>query len=149
MPLRAAPPASLHTQAWFDMDSDGRPGPSAHPSDYSQLNDEQLRSAMRFAEKRLRWVQEEHVELTRAYQVEIDAMRKHLIDRMLTRMISSGAPLSDQQRHDLKTAFQRCAMKPDGVARLIRAATRGRAEQIGALTEIEAMAVLLRLEREV
>jgi hypothetical protein len=148
MPLRAAPPTSLHTQAWFDMDSDGRPGPSAHPGDYSQLNEEQLRTAMRFAEKRLRWVQEEHAELKRAYQGEITAMRKHLIDRMLTRMITDAAPLFNQQRHDLNTAFERIAMKPDEVARLIRTATKGRAEQIGALTEIEAMAVLLRLERE-
>lgn len=130
------------------MDSDGRPGPSAHPGDYSQLSEEQLRTAMRFAEKRLRWVQEEHVELTRAYQGEIAAMRKHLIDRMLTRMITDAAPLSEQQRHDLNIAFARCAMKPDEVTRLIRAATKGRAGQIGALTEIEAMAVLLRLERE-
>ena len=52
MPLWAAPPTSLHSQAWFDMDSDGRPGPSAHPGDHSQLNEEQLRTAMRFAEKR-------------------------------------------------------------------------------------------------
>jgi hypothetical protein len=130
------------------MDTDGRPGPSAHPGDYSQLNDEQLRSAMRFAEKRLRWVQEEHVELTRAYQGEIDAMRKHLIDRVLTRMVSGGAPLSEQQRIDLNAAFERCAMKADETASLIRAATSGRAEQIGALTEIEAMALLLRLERQ-
>lgn len=148
MPLRAAPLACFHTNGRFDMDTDGRTGSSAHPGDYSQLNDEQLRSAMRFAEKRLRWVQEEHVELTRAYQGEIDAMRKHLIDRVLTRMISSGAPLSEEQRRDLDAAFERCAMEADEVARLVRAATRGRAEQIGALTEIEAMALLLRLERQ-
>lgn len=129
------------------MDSDGRLDPAARPSDYSQLNDEQLRSAMRFAEKRLRWVQEEHVELTRAYQGEIDAMRKHLIDRILTRMVSSAAPLSEQQCHELNAAFERCAMKADEVARLVRAATKGCAEQIDALTEIEAMALLLRLER--
>lgn len=148
MPLRAAPLACSHTHGRFDMDTDGRTGSSAHPGDYSQLNDEQLRSAMRFAEKRLRWVQEEHVELTRAYQGEIDAMRKHLIDRVLTRMISGSPPLSDQQRHDLNAAFKRCAVTADEAARLIRAASRGRAEQIGALTEIEAMALLLRLERQ-
>jgi hypothetical protein len=130
------------------MDSDGRPGPSAYARDYSQLNDEQLRSAIRFTEKRLRWVQEEHVELTRAYRGEIDAMRKHLIDRMLTRMITTAAPLSDEQRHHLHCAFERRNICADEVARLVRAATRGRSDQVGALNEIEAMALLLRIERE-
>ena len=50
--------------------------------DYSQLNDRQLRSAIRFAEKHLRWVEEDHVTLLRAYREEIDAMRQHLIDRV-------------------------------------------------------------------
>lgn len=49
MPLQAGSLARLRIQAWFDMDSDGRFDP-APPRDYSQLNDEQLRSAMRFAE---------------------------------------------------------------------------------------------------
>lgn len=131
------------------MDSHGRPGPSAHPHDYSQLNDEQIRSAIRFIEKRLRWVQEEHAELTRAYRHEIDAMRRHLIDRLLTRMIAGASPLSDGQRRDLNRAFERRAMKTDEVVRLVRAATKGRADQVGALTEIEAMALLLRLGQEV
>lgn len=130
------------------MDYDGRPGPSTHPHDYSQLDDEQLRSAIRFTEKRLRWVQEEHVELTRAYRGEVDAMRRHLIDRILTRMIATAAPLSDEQRHHLHCAFERRAICSDEVARLVRAATKGRSDQIGALNEIEAMALLLRIERE-
>lgn len=131
------------------MDSDGLPGASAARwSGYSELNDEQLRSAIRFAEMRLRWTQEEHFELMRAYRDEIDAMRKHLIDRILARMIPSARPLSDSQRDDLSHAFKRNAMSCDEVARLIRAATRGRSDQITALTEIEAMALLLRLERE-
>ena len=130
------------------MDSDGRSGPSAHPHDYSQLNDEQLRTAIRFTEKRLRLAQEEHVELTHAYRDEIDAMRKHLIERMLSRMLVNAAPLSEQQRCDLNVAFERCAMKTDEVARLIRAVSKGRVDKITALTEIEAMALLLRLARE-
>ena len=130
------------------MDSDGRPGPSAHPRDYSQLNDEQLRSAIRFTEKRLRWVQEEHIELTRAYRGEIDAMRKHLVDRMLTRMVTTAAPLSDEQRHHLICAFERRAICADEAARLIRATTKGRSDHIDGLNEIEAMALLLRVERE-
>jgi hypothetical protein len=130
------------------MDSDGRCGPPGCAQDYSQLNDEHLRAAIRFTEKHLRWLQEDHSELARAYRSEIDAMRAYLIDRMLTRLISGSAPLSDRQRHDLNAAFERCAIRPNEVARLIRAATRGRTEQIVALTEIEAMALLLRLERE-
>ena len=59
--------------------------------DYSQRNDEQLRSAIRFAEKLLRWVEEDHVTLLRAYREEIDAMRRHPIDRMLRRNPCSRA----------------------------------------------------------
>ncbi|HUA09474.1 MAG TPA: hypothetical protein VMA98_09380 [Candidatus Acidoferrales bacterium] len=130
------------------MDSNGRPGPSAHPGDYSQLSDEQLRSAIRFTEKRLRWTEEEHVELTRAYQGEIDAMRKHLFDRILSRMITGAAPISEEQRDDVTRALERAALPPEAVAQLIRATTKGRADQVTALNEIEAMALLLRLERE-
>lgn len=115
--------------------------------DYSQLNDEQIRSAIRFAEKRLRWAQEEHVELTRAYRGEIDAMRRHLFDRILTRIITSAAPLSNEQRDDLRRAFERRALNSHDVAHLIRATSRGRTTQVDALTEIEAMALLMRLER--
>lgn len=75
-------------------------------------------------------------------------MRKHLIDRILTRMVSGAVPLSEQQCLELNAAFERCAMKADEVARLVRAATKGRSEQICALTEIEAMALLLRLQRK-
>ena len=130
------------------MDSNGRPGPSAHPGDYSQLSDEQLRSAIRFTEKRLRWTEEEHVELTCAYQGEIDAMRKHLFDRILSRMITGAAPISEEQRDDVTRALKRAALPPEAVAQLIRATTKGRADQVTALNEIEAMALLLRLERE-
>jgi len=130
------------------MDSNGRPGPSAHPGDYSQLSDEQLRSAIRFTEKRLRWTEEEHVELTCAYQGEIDAMRRHLFDRILSRMITGAAPMSEEQRDDVTRALERAALPPEAVAQLIRATTKGRADQVTALNEIEAMALLLRLERE-
>jgi len=44
--------------------------------DYSQLNDEQLRSAIASPRNAFAGFQEEHVELTRAYRGEIDAMRK-------------------------------------------------------------------------
>jgi len=130
------------------MDTDGRRESSAQSPDYSQLNDEQLRSAIRFTEKRLRWTQEEHFELMRAYRDEIDAMRKHLIDRILVRMIPSAAPMSDAQRKDLTRALERTAMPAEAVAQLIRAATKGRTDDLAALNEIEAMAILLRLERE-
>ena len=92
------------------MDSDVPSGASAEASDYSQLNDGQLGSAIRFAEKHLRWVEEDHVTLLQAYREEIDAMRRHLIDRMLRRMVTSSAPLSDEQQHDLSRAFERRGM---------------------------------------
>ena len=121
---------------------------SANPFDYSQLNDEQLRSAIRFAEKHLHWIEEDHVTLLQAYSEEIDAMRRHLIDRMLRRIVTGSAPLSNEQRRDLHRAFAQRSMNSGEMANVVRAASRGRVGQVDALTEVEAMALLLRLDRE-
>jgi hypothetical protein len=131
------------------MDFDGEPGAPASADEYSDLNDAQLRTAIRFAEKRLRRVEEDHVELRRAYRDEIDSMRGQLIDRLLTRMIAQAEPLSKGQRCELQRRFERRAMSAEQIALLVRAASRGRTEQLHALTEIEAMALQLRLERDV
>ncbi len=130
------------------MDSDVPSGASAQAFDYSQLNDGQLRSAIRFAEKHVRWVEEDHVTLLQAYREEIDAMRRHLIDRMLRRMLTSFAPLSNEQQRDLSRTFERRAMDASEIAKVVRAASRGRVGHVGALTEIEEMALLLRLDQE-
>jgi hypothetical protein len=128
------------------MDFDGDHGAPAGANAYSDLNDAQLRTAIRFAEKRLVCVEEDYVELRRAYRDEIDAMRGQLIDRLLRRMIAQAEPLSEEQRCELQRRFERRAMPTEQVAFLVRAASRGRTEQLEALTEIEAMALLLRLE---
>jgi hypothetical protein len=130
------------------MDFDGDLGAPASADEYSDLNDAQLRTAIRFAEKRLAWVEEDHVELRRAYRDEIDTMRGQLIDRLLTRMTAQAQPLSEEQRCELQRRFERRAIPAEQVALLIRAASRGRTEQLRALTEIEAMALSLRLERD-
>ena len=57
--------------------------------DYSQLNDAELRSAIRFAEKHVASIEEGRAELLHAYQDEIDAMRRHLFDRLLRRMLTA------------------------------------------------------------
>jgi hypothetical protein len=131
------------------MDSDSLSGSSSSSSDYSELNDEQLRAAIRFAEKRLRWVEEDHVTLLHAYREEIDAMRRQLVDRMLTRMMGRRTPLSAEQRRKLQSAFERRAMKAGDVVRAVRAASKGRTDRVDRLTEIEAVALLLHLQREV
>jgi hypothetical protein len=130
------------------MDSNsGLPGPRRAP-DYSQLNDAQLRSAIRFAEKHLRSVEEGHVELLRAYREEIEAMRRELLDRVLRRMTTAALPLSEEQQRDLQRTLDRRHMQADEIASVVRSATKGRADRLEALTEIEAMALLLRLGRD-
>ncbi len=131
------------------MDFDSDPGAPASAQEYSQLNDAQLRTAIRFAEERLRWVEEDHVELRRAYRDEIDTMRGQLIDRLLTRMIAQAEPLSEEQRCKLHRRFEQRAIPAEQISLLVRAASRGRTEQFHSLTEIEAMALLLHLERDV
>lgn len=130
------------------MDPDISSGASPNAFDYSQLDDEQLRSAIRFAEKHLRWIQEDHSTLLRAYRGEIEAMRRHLIDRMLSRIVIGSAPLSDEQRRDLNRTFERRSMDASEITKAVRATSRGRVARVDALTEIEAMALLLRLDRE-
>lgn len=130
------------------MDFNSDPGAPASADEYSDLNDAQLRTAIDFAEKRLCWVEEDHVELRRAYRDEIGAMRGQLIDRLLSRVIAQAEPSSVEQRCELQRRFERRAMPTEQVAFLVRAASRGRTEQLEALTEIEAMALLLRLEHD-
>ena len=124
-----------------DLDS-----PVSATSEYSHLNDAQLRSAIRFAEAHLRSVEEDHDALRRAYCDEIALIRRHLIDRLLARILARARPLSDQQCSELRRRFERRATPAVEVASLVRAASRGRTDQLDALSEIEAMALLLRLE---
>jgi len=130
------------------MDPDVSFGASPNAFDYSQLDDDQLRSAIRFAEKHLRWIEEDHTMLLHAYRDEIDAMRRHLIDRMLRRIVTGSAPLSDEQRRNLTHAFEQRAMDASEITKAVRATSRGRVARVDALTEIEAMALLLRLDRQ-
>ncbi len=115
-------------------------------SEYLHLNDAQLRLAIRFAEAHLRSVEEDHHALRRAYCDEIALMRRYLIDRLLVRILGRAKPSSEQQRSELRRRFERRAIPPVEVASLVRATSRGRTDQLDALSEIEAMALLLRLE---
>ncbi len=74
-------------------------------------------------------------------------MRRQLVDRMLSRMAARGERLSHEQRRDIACALERRGVSAVDVATLVRSATKGRSDRLEALTEIEAMAVLLRLER--
>jgi len=112
---------------------------------YAGLADAQLRSALRFAETHLRSVQDDHDSLCRLYRDEIAAMRSHLIDRLIARVITRAKPLSDQQRLELLRRFEWRAMPRAKVVSLVRSASRGRTDHLEALSEIEAMAILLYL----
>lgn len=73
-------------------------------------------------------------------------MRSHLVDRLLARILARATPLSQQQCGELRRRFEQRATPAVEVASLIRAASRGRTARLDALNEIEAMALLLRLE---
>jgi hypothetical protein len=128
----------------MDFD-DGRDVPVGTADGYSYLNDAQLRVAIRFAEAHLRSVEEDHEALRHAYFGEIVLMRRHLIDRLLARVLAQAKPLSEQQCSELRRRFERRATPAVEVASLVRAASRGRTAQVDALKEIEAIALLLRL----
>lgn len=119
----------------------------ARPLNYAELSDDQLQSAIRFAQERIRWVEQDHVVLINSYRDEVTVMRRHLINRVLARMTACDDPLSRSQYADLCKAFVVRDMTADAVSALVRAATKGRSERLDCLTEVEAMAILLRLER--
>ncbi len=110
------------------------------------LTDSQLRSALRFAERRLRSLDTEHTALQRAYRHEIATIRRQLIDRLLKRMMARDGPLSGEQQQALRRRFEKRGMSGAQIAGLVRTVSRGRTDETAALTEIEAMALLLRLE---
>lgn len=120
--------------------------PVSAESEYSRLNDAQLRSAIRFAEAHLRSVEEDREALRRAYCDEIALMRRHLVDRLLVRILARARPSSEVQRSELRRRFERRATPAVEVASLVRAASKGRTDRLDGLSEIEAMALLLRLE---
>lgn len=145
-PLESPPRLRLPRWTGVPMDfDDDRDVPVDTAERYVQLNDGQLRAAIRFSEAHLRSVEEDHRALRRAYGDEIAAMRSHLIDRLLARILARARPLSDQQRSELHRRLERRAMPAIEVASLVRAISRGRTGRLDALNEIEAMALLVRL----
>ena len=38
---------------------------------YAELSDKQLQSAIRFAEERIHWIEEDHIALVRSYRDEV------------------------------------------------------------------------------
>lgn len=129
------------------MDFDDHVSAPADATDpFASLDDAQLRSALRFVHAHLRSVQDDHDILCRLYRQEIAIIRSHLIDRLLGRIITRGKPLSDQQLVELLRRFERHATPRAKVVALVRAASRGRTDHMEALSEVEAMAILLHLE---
>jgi|SRR5579862_3456814 len=127
----------------MDFDDDVTGVDSIGP--YASLPDAQLRSAIRFAELHLGSIQDDHECLCRLYRHEIATMRGHLLDRLIARIITRAKPLADQQRLELLRRFERRATSPEKVVSIVRAVSRGRTEHLDALSEIEAMAILLYL----
>jgi hypothetical protein len=130
------------------VESDGRFPAPPNGRDYSQLTDEQLHSAIRFAEKRLHWSEEDHTVLLTAYRDEIAAMRRHLIDRALARLLVNDSPASPEQHRELRRAVAERGIREDEIVRMTRALTNGRTDRLEDLLEIEVMAFHVRLERE-
>jgi hypothetical protein len=130
------------------MDSDGGSPASPIAHDYSQLSDAQLRSAIRFAEQHLRSLEQDHLELLRVYRDEINALRRHLVDRILRRLTTAASALSETQRLDLCRTLDARQMRADDIAAMVRGVTKGRTDRLDALTEIEGMALQLRLQQE-
>lgn len=131
------------------MQSNGNSIASGRAPDYAQLSDKQLRAAIRFAVKRLNCLQEDHAELVRVYRDEIAAMRRHLFERLLAGLIATDTRMSTEQSREVHCAVRRCGKHPNEILFLIRATTKGRSDRLDDLTELEATAFLLRLEREV
>lgn len=125
---------------------DGIGAPANRAYEHACLSFEELCVALRFAESDLLRVEENHVALQRVYRNEIAALRSQLADRGLAWIASQSGPASDEQLSEVKFIFERRATGASDVARIVRAASRGRTDRVHGLKEIEALAVLLHLE---
>src|SRR5260370_29766528 len=68
---------------------------------YSELSDDQLRSAIRFAKERIRWVEEDHVSLLRSYHDEVTAIQRAFVSTARDTCIEAA------ERASLHRRFQR------------------------------------------
>jgi hypothetical protein len=126
--------------------NDDRNAPVQSAGTYSQLSDAQLRSAIRFAQAHLRSVEDDQEPVRNIYREEVAIMRSEPLDRLLARIVMRARPLSDQQLDELHRRFESQALPTAQVTAVVRAAPRGRTDRLDALSEIEAMGILLRLE---
>lgn len=108
---------------------------------YRRLSDADLRTAIRFAKSHLRSVAQNHHVLCRAYRREIATMRRLLVRRGSRPEPACRASLSDRQRA-LDSRFRALGTPAGRVRSLVRAASRGRTDQVRALTDVEAIALL-------
>lgn len=126
------------------MDTKDRPAAEGGRTEpYDHLSDADLRTAIRFTESHLRTAVADHDALCRAYRREIATMRRLLTDRGPYRITTCGAsPLSGRQRA-LDSRFRALGISAERIRLLVRAASRERTDQVGALTDVEAIAMLL------
>lgn len=126
------------------MDARDRPAADGGRTEpYDHLSDADLRTAIRFTEAHLRTAVVDHDVLCRAYRREIATMRRLLTDRNSGRISTCGAPPLLGRQRALDSRFRALGISAERIRLLVRAASRGRTDQVRALTDVEAIAMLL------
>ena len=127
------------------MDADDQTSEQPTATPYQSLSEIDLRMAIRLAEQHLRSAAYRHHELCRAYRTEIAAMRTALAERIWRRITMGSRRPSEEQRRALYSRLNALGISAVRIRSLVHAVSQGRTTEVDALSEVEAIAVLLYL----
>jgi hypothetical protein len=110
---------------------------------YERLSDVDLRSAIHAAEAHLRSASPMRRKVHRAYRSEIASMQRLLADRERAQITVRQPSLSGPLRRALYCRLRARAIPLVRIRALVQAASGGRTDRLRALTDVEAIAILL------
>jgi hypothetical protein len=109
--------------------------------DYTQFSDDELRKEIAATESvRLR-VRAKLMLLERECQHDLNNLGKALAHRKIIEMLSADEPVTARFRRKLDVLIAKRGLDYERVVQIVRAASKGRVQSLGGLTEIEAMVV--------
>jgi hypothetical protein len=108
---------------------------------YAQFSDDELREEIAVTKGVFRRTKAKLTRLKRKCQNDLNKLRKALAYRKLVDMISTDERVTPTFCRKLDVLISKRGLDRERVMQIVRATSKGRAESLGELTEIEAMVV--------
>jgi hypothetical protein len=102
------------------MEHDRASGAAYGISPYARLSDAELRTAIRYTERLLDEIEQDHRALRSAYRDEIETMRSHFLDRLLARVIMTDTLITAEQRTRIEGLIGLQNIAATKLSRLVR-----------------------------